>query len=526
MTNKQLKKLIKRYTEAREEIIQRILSVKGVGTKTYYNTVLQELNKILKRLSKLSHEALETAIPEKYKQALDELYEQFKKNNLTMLPPNAFAQIHEDAVYDLVREAEYHTDDALSRVGRQVQRYMDTAKDEALRQAGLKASAQKFATASTVTDMKTALEKELKDEGFMTVQYGEGEKAFQVPVETYVAMVARSTTREAGNLARENQLTANGYDLVKMTEHYPTCKVCSALQGRVFSISGKDKRFRPLSDAFRSGYRNVHPNCRHAIGPWIERAYSPEEVEAESRKSLAPLDDARSPAERELYNKQQRQNREARQNYFQWERYRKRLGDDAPKSQLAFERIKKKGGEKWKELQKKYNAAGVDKAGESGIINTNKAKYIDIFNDYDLKPGDPTPIEIMEELSKSSIGREVSELLSELPEGIALKQGNKPDLRGDEHFGKINIYVNQCKNVQWVVRTIIHEFTHYRYGIGDSQWAECVCIAQELKHARNRDYLTIAEKRIIVRAVKGDSDYKKLNWRKGGLINGRRKSHR
>ena len=354
MTNKQLKKLIKRYTEAREEIIQRILSVKGVGTKTYYNTVLQELNKILKRLSKLSHEALETAIPEKYKQALDELYEQFKKNNLTMLPPNAFAQIHEDAVYDLVREAEYHTDDALSRVGRQVQRYMDTAKDEALRQAGLKASAQKIATVSTVTDMKNALEKELKDEGFMTVQYGEGEKAFQVPVETYVAMVSRSTTREAGNLARENQLTANGYDLVKMTEHYPTCKVCSALQGRVFSISGKDKRFRPLSDAFRSGYRNVHPNCRHAIGPWIERAYSPEEVEAESRKSLAPLDDARSPAERELYNKQQRQNREARQNYFQWERYRKRLGDDAPKSQLAFERIKKKGGEKWELMQLDY----------------------------------------------------------------------------------------------------------------------------------------------------------------------------
>lgn len=132
----------------------------------------------------------------------------------------------------------------------------------------------------------------------------------------------------------------------------------------------------------------------------------------------------------------------------------------------------------------------------------------------------------MEELSKSSIGREVSELLSELPEGISLKQGDKPDLRGDEYFGKINIYVNQCKNVQWVVRTIIHEFTHYRYGIGDSQWAECVCIAQELKHARNRDYLTIAEKRTIIKAVKGDSDYKKLNWRKGGLINGRRKSHR
>ena len=358
MTEKQLKRLIKQYKEAREELIEKILSVKGIGTKVYYNTVLKELNKIIKKLSKRTHEALETDIPNKYKQALDELYEYFKLNNLTMLPPNAFAQIHEDAVYDLVKEAEYHTDDALARVGRQVQRYMDAAKDEALRQAGIKASAQKIATTSTIIDMQNSLEKELKSEGFMTVQYGSGKNAHQVPVETYVAMVARSTTREAGNLARENQLTANGYDLVKMTEHYPTCAVCSALQGRVFSISGKDKRFRPLSDAFTGGYRNVHPNCRHAIGPWIERWRSPEEIEAESKKSLAPLDDARSPAERELYNKQQRQNREARQNYFQWKRYKERLGDDAPKSQLAFERIKKKGGQEWEELQYLYKYKG------------------------------------------------------------------------------------------------------------------------------------------------------------------------
>lgn len=167
----------------------------------------------------------------------------------------------------------------------------------------------------------------------------------------------------------------------------------------------------------------------------------------------------------------------------------------------------------------------VDKLGQSGIINTNKAKVIDVFNDNDLKVGDPTAEDIVAELSNSSIGREISELISELPEGIVLTQGGNPDVRGEEIGGKIYIYVNNCKNVQWVARTIIHEYTHYRYGIGNSQWSECVCIAQELKHARNRDYLTVAEKRMIIKAVKGDSDYKKFNWRKGGLINGRRKSH-
>ena len=76
-----------------------------------------------------------------------------------------------------------------------------------------------------------------------------------------------------------------------------------------------------------------------------------------------------------------------------------------------------------------------------------------------------------------------------------------------------------------VARTVIHELTHYRYGIGGSQWSECVCIAHELMHKYNRKTLTFSEKKRIIEAVKRDSDYGKLNWRKGGIIHGRRKSH-
>ena len=86
--------------------------------------------------------------------------------------------------------------------------------------------------------------------------------------------------------------------------------------------------------------------------------------------------------------------------------------------------------------------------------------------------------------------------------------------------------MNNISNVNVAVQTVIHETTHFYYDIGQCQWSECVCIAQELKHARGREYLTISEKRAIIKAVKTDDDYKKLNWRKGGIINGRRKSHR
>ena len=45
-------------------------------------------------------------------------------------------------------------------------------------------------------------------------------------------------------------------------------------------------------------------------------------------------------------------------------------------------------------------------------------------------------------------------------------------------------------------------------------------MAAELLHRRNRDYLTMSEKRMVVNAVK--EVYPEYNWRKGGIINGRR----
>ncbi len=261
---------------------------------------------------------------------------------------------HSDAVSELANEMRYHINQGISIAGRRVMRYLDTARDNALRQAGLRSAALKAAAGQTVADMQKDLMQRLANDGFLTVQYGTGKRAYQVGLDSYAAMVARSTTREAGNLARENQLAENGYDLMMMTEHYPTCEACAALQGRVYSISGRDKRFPPLSRAFPSGYRNVHPNCRHVMTYWIEEMQSPEEIRAALARSNAPFTDNRSDEEIALYSKQQADSRRMRADRSQFERYRQRLGEDAPKSFHTFRRIKNADGQKWKEMQEKY----------------------------------------------------------------------------------------------------------------------------------------------------------------------------
>lgn len=372
MANKpQFDVLIGIYREAQARLAEIITGNYGAGTRTYYNSVLKQLERLMKQLEAETGQYISTEIPRQYKKALDDTYAYFKRNNLQMKRPDMFSHIHSDAVSELANEMRYHINQGISIAGRRVMRYLDTAKDNALRQAGLRSAALKAAAGQTVADMQKDLMQRLANDGFLTVQYGTGKRAYQVGLDSYAAMVARSTTREAGNLARENQLTENGYDLMMMTEHYPTCEACAVLQGRVYSISGRDKRFPPLSRAFPSGYRNVHPNCRHVMTYWIEEMQSPEEIRAALARSNAPFTDNRSDEEIALYSKQQADSRRMRADRSQFERYRQRLGEDAPKSFHTFRRIKNADGQKWKEMQSLYRSKSpknVDFSAENDII--------------------------------------------------------------------------------------------------------------------------------------------------------------
>lgn len=389
MANKsQFDVLIGIYREAQARLAEIITGNYGAGTRTYYNSVLKQLERLMKQLEAETGQYISTEIPRQYKKALDDTYAYFKRNNLQMKRPDMFSHIHSDAVSELANEMRYHINQGISIAGRRVMRYLDTAKDNALRRAGLRSAALKAAAGQTVADMQKDLMQRLANDGFLTVQYGTGKRAYQVGLDSYAAMVARSTTREAGNLARENQLTENGYDLMMMTEHYPTCEACAVLQGRVYSISGRDKRFPPLSRAFPSGYRNVHPNCRHVMTYWIEEMQSPEEIRAALARSNAPFTDNRSDEEIALYSKQQADSRRMRADRSQFERYRQRLGDDAPKSFHTFRRIKNADGQKWKEMQSIYRSKSpknVDNSGESGIIEESNKKAITPITDTSIE---------------------------------------------------------------------------------------------------------------------------------------------
>lgn len=87
---------------------------------------------------------------------------------------------------------------------------------------------------------------------------------------TYCSMVSRTTSRQAEVLAT---LTADPeQDLYRITRTGTTCSLCAPYEGRVYSKSGTNPDYPPLSDAFgkqdpngpdtlTNTWLNIHPNC-------------------------------------------------------------------------------------------------------------------------------------------------------------------------------------------------------------------------------------------------------------------------
>lgn len=389
-----MQNLIQLYRKAREKLYRLIVETDSVGMKKYYNTILQQVNKELKKLQKATDSFIATELPKEYKKELESIYAKFEKQGLYMSRSYMFAQLHRDAIYEAAREMQYQIADGIARVGRQIQRYLDTARDEALRTTGMEEAGNMFASGRTPPDMRQALIQKLQNEGFLTVQYGDQPGGYQVSLDAYASMVARSTTRELTNTAQLNTAEQWGYDLVFVPEHYPTCELCAPLQGRVFSISGKDERFPYLYDlpGFRDGYRNFHPNCRDVIVVTVESLWTPEQREKYLADAKKPLNiDPRSEKERALYREQQRKNRRARQNLYQYERYKAVLGKDAPKSLAAFKRMKKANSEKWQYMQLDYRRrAALLRNPSLALPNADTATAADAkFEGYLFNPDNP-----------------------------------------------------------------------------------------------------------------------------------------
>ena len=186
-------------------------------------------------------------------------------------------------------------------------------------------------------------------------------------LENYCAMTTRTIAQQSTNLG---QIFANEeHDLYYIVPHSGSCPLCAKYEGRVYSRSGKNKKYPPLSSAFHkidpngsddldNTYWTIHPNCRHKIIRYVEKAHTQKQVIEIQQKSAQPFElTAKQQEEQQYYKERERVWNERQAALSEFKMYLQVMPPkDVCGNFIKFYEHKKANDEKYKEIKRRYES--------------------------------------------------------------------------------------------------------------------------------------------------------------------------
>ena len=125
------------------------------------------------------------------------------------------------------------------------------------------------------------------------------------------------------------------------------------------------------------------------------------------------------------------------------------------------------------------------------------------------------PESIVAEMQRSKVGTDAVTVIEMTDVVITIADGEwYSGIRGEQIGNQIILYQNNINSLRVAAQTLIHELTHYGYGIGNCQHAEAICFAFEKMHLMGRDYLTQDEWEYVKQLA--IDNYPEYEWEKGG----------
>ena len=132
-------------------------------------------------------------------------------------------------------------------------------------------------------------------------------------LENYCAMTTRTVAQQSTNLGQI--FAQEEHDLYYIVPHTGSCPLCAKYEGRVYSRSGKNPKYPPLSSAFSkidpngsddldNTYWTIHPNCRHKIIRYVEKAHTQKQQKEMQQKSVQPFELTKKQEEDQRYYKE------------------------------------------------------------------------------------------------------------------------------------------------------------------------------------------------------------------------------
>lgn len=239
-------------------------------TKKYWDDVKKKINNEYKKITGQYIDWADAEIPKQYRfNVRDEMKKAKKlksvkrepaKGTIKLLNSNdskaTQSLLANGAIDDMIAGLEIGRKDLLklTRITRQ-NLISEKVLNEAIQDAIQEGNLQKANILSREGTLANKLQKASMDGRFITIVNKNGKK-MRFGIKSYSELVSRTKWHEAQTEAVKVVNKNYDTDLVRVSSHNTTTAICQQYEAKIFSLTGKDKRF-PVADAVPP----FHPNC-------------------------------------------------------------------------------------------------------------------------------------------------------------------------------------------------------------------------------------------------------------------------
>ncbi len=242
---------------------------------TYWNTVTREIDDIYLQMNKVFIDWSNLQVPRRYRRSLTILQSRIenskailntaKRGIIKLLNTNASSQIvsslYISAIESFANASLLGKRNMYNLLRLTQQNLIDESLINLTVGTGFDLGDLRKAAKSIESQLWSKLMNQVENKQF--VQAGR----YHYTPRYYSELVARTKFHQAHSQATLVQAANYGTDLIQVSTHNTKTEICQDFEGKIFSISGKDLRFPPLTE--NAPY---HPNCLHLEYPTFESA--------------------------------------------------------------------------------------------------------------------------------------------------------------------------------------------------------------------------------------------------------------
>lgn len=228
-------------------------------TPSRRSAVLQEIKSVVDDADEAVQAWVKVNVGGFYELGLWETAKDLNQRGSAVRYDPAFTHFHREALEAIAQSTYNDIATGMTGITRTAERLVSQATTENI----INKIGRGQVTGESNRELVKLIKEEFKKNGITSLTDRSG-RAWDL--DRYGEMLVRTKLTQAHNTGVANRMIESGNDLVVVSNHLGACKRCAPWEGKVLTLTGRNKTYVSLDMAKDGGL--FHPNCRHVFSPY------------------------------------------------------------------------------------------------------------------------------------------------------------------------------------------------------------------------------------------------------------------